>query len=566
MPEQYVAMRDKFKEDGLSDESAKAKAAAIYNSRHKDHPVTNKPDYNAEPMNNLKENIAKEQEALVPKKTFGEKMGVALSTDFASNHYQGPSGKFAPNPKNALKTPAEGELDIGKMPKGGSYLSQISEAELNARAGKLDSSKVYTHKALTQHLKLHPNSSQHAIEKLEKLGFITKHINGFKRSEKSSKADFSALDQVKANIAKEQAALMGAKEETFLAYDYDSNPDYGTDVTPTSLESVNTVTKFGADEAKNTPEPMNNIDIGVNNNKDSIHGKMGIGDKSADLVGDPKVGVPQIPTLKNFESEGKNKEDSILKVTKNGVSADPNSTLSGIIPQKSEKYDKKDEKSDKNVTEKHTGEKKSGIIGEEESDKKYGDKDGPTTLLDQTKDLAEIAQRQVIVATEALRGGSVTNEQRSRVEAAKLKLKEALEALEKLENSEGFAAAEAPKAENSDDATKNLSALTNFEATQINLERANPELLPDIYSALYIIGKTNPKLTPKAIKVDYLENNAVANVTNDEIVLNYRYANNPKLTNALLQREFQGKSLKTVLTDYGNSQLLKINQNVDHPT
>ena len=40
MPAQYIAMRDKFKSKGLSDKQAKAKAARIYNSKHKKNPVT----------------------------------------------------------------------------------------------------------------------------------------------------------------------------------------------------------------------------------------------------------------------------------------------------------------------------------------------------------------------------------------------------------------------------------------------------------------------------------------------------------------------------------------------
>lgn len=35
MPKQYEAMRDKFKSQGMSDKAAKAKAAKIYNSKHK---------------------------------------------------------------------------------------------------------------------------------------------------------------------------------------------------------------------------------------------------------------------------------------------------------------------------------------------------------------------------------------------------------------------------------------------------------------------------------------------------------------------------------------------------
>lgn len=40
MPKQYEAMRDKFMKEGLSKDAAQSKAAAIYNSTHKAHPVT----------------------------------------------------------------------------------------------------------------------------------------------------------------------------------------------------------------------------------------------------------------------------------------------------------------------------------------------------------------------------------------------------------------------------------------------------------------------------------------------------------------------------------------------
>jgi hypothetical protein len=42
MPKAYVAMKEKFKKEGKSDQAAKAKAAAIYNSTHKKNPVTRK--------------------------------------------------------------------------------------------------------------------------------------------------------------------------------------------------------------------------------------------------------------------------------------------------------------------------------------------------------------------------------------------------------------------------------------------------------------------------------------------------------------------------------------------
>lgn len=42
MPKAYESMRDKFKSEGMSDQAAKSKAAAIYNSTHKNAPVTGK--------------------------------------------------------------------------------------------------------------------------------------------------------------------------------------------------------------------------------------------------------------------------------------------------------------------------------------------------------------------------------------------------------------------------------------------------------------------------------------------------------------------------------------------
>lgn len=39
MPAQYIAMRNAFKKKGMNDKAAKAKAAAIYNAKHKDSPV-----------------------------------------------------------------------------------------------------------------------------------------------------------------------------------------------------------------------------------------------------------------------------------------------------------------------------------------------------------------------------------------------------------------------------------------------------------------------------------------------------------------------------------------------
>ena len=42
MPAGYEKMRDQFIGEGMSSKNAKAKAARIWNSKHKDNPVTNK--------------------------------------------------------------------------------------------------------------------------------------------------------------------------------------------------------------------------------------------------------------------------------------------------------------------------------------------------------------------------------------------------------------------------------------------------------------------------------------------------------------------------------------------
>jgi len=42
MPKGYEKMRDAFKRKGMSDKAAKAKAARIWNSKHKKNPVTRK--------------------------------------------------------------------------------------------------------------------------------------------------------------------------------------------------------------------------------------------------------------------------------------------------------------------------------------------------------------------------------------------------------------------------------------------------------------------------------------------------------------------------------------------
>ena len=40
MPDQYVAIRDKFIREGLATKEAKMRAAKIYNSKHPNNPVT----------------------------------------------------------------------------------------------------------------------------------------------------------------------------------------------------------------------------------------------------------------------------------------------------------------------------------------------------------------------------------------------------------------------------------------------------------------------------------------------------------------------------------------------
>ena len=42
MPKGYEKMRDAFKREGMSDKAAKSKAARIWNSKHKNNPVTRK--------------------------------------------------------------------------------------------------------------------------------------------------------------------------------------------------------------------------------------------------------------------------------------------------------------------------------------------------------------------------------------------------------------------------------------------------------------------------------------------------------------------------------------------
>lgn len=40
MPKQYEAIRDKFKAEGMSEDEAQSRAAAIYNSRHPNRPMS----------------------------------------------------------------------------------------------------------------------------------------------------------------------------------------------------------------------------------------------------------------------------------------------------------------------------------------------------------------------------------------------------------------------------------------------------------------------------------------------------------------------------------------------
>jgi|KBSSwiStaDraftv2_1062776.scaffolds.fasta_scaffold14219_12 hypothetical protein len=44
MPAQYEAIRDKAMSEGMSKDKAQSKAAAIYNSKHPNNPVTGKHD------------------------------------------------------------------------------------------------------------------------------------------------------------------------------------------------------------------------------------------------------------------------------------------------------------------------------------------------------------------------------------------------------------------------------------------------------------------------------------------------------------------------------------------
>ena len=44
MPKQYEAIRDKLAKKGMDYDEAQSHAAAIYNSKHKEHPVTGKSD------------------------------------------------------------------------------------------------------------------------------------------------------------------------------------------------------------------------------------------------------------------------------------------------------------------------------------------------------------------------------------------------------------------------------------------------------------------------------------------------------------------------------------------
>lgn len=42
MPKGYERMRDRFMQDGMSEKAAQAKAARIWNAKHKGNPVTRK--------------------------------------------------------------------------------------------------------------------------------------------------------------------------------------------------------------------------------------------------------------------------------------------------------------------------------------------------------------------------------------------------------------------------------------------------------------------------------------------------------------------------------------------
>ena len=44
MPAQYERMRDQFESQGMSEDAAQAKSAAIYNATHKSAPVTGKSE------------------------------------------------------------------------------------------------------------------------------------------------------------------------------------------------------------------------------------------------------------------------------------------------------------------------------------------------------------------------------------------------------------------------------------------------------------------------------------------------------------------------------------------
>lgn len=44
MPKAYLEMKRKFMKEGMSEEAAESKAAAIYNSKHKENPVTRDSD------------------------------------------------------------------------------------------------------------------------------------------------------------------------------------------------------------------------------------------------------------------------------------------------------------------------------------------------------------------------------------------------------------------------------------------------------------------------------------------------------------------------------------------
>ncbi len=643
MPEEYLAIRDKFHKEGKSMPEAKEIAAKIYNSKHPDNPVTNhsyKKDYSEDVLH-------ASGPVSIPLKNQDLYSGMV---GFASNHFQGPGGKFAPNPKNSIKTPAEGPVEIGELPKTGSYMSQISEAELMARAGKLDSNRVYTHKALTQHLRLHPNSSQHAIEKLEKKGFILKHINGFKKAERNlgGKGEYGVNGS---NIIPEETFL----QQTYTAYPMDSDP-YGADTvtyseedgghwvtigaknghggSPVHIDKAGEIDKGNAKLVGKEPEEIkkenvnkpssNNINflqqLGIlaNPSKKDLHnlweqGKQditrsciipmtqeelskeelirGIVDLSTntiyagngyrsthyslskaihDTIGDTETekkvrfsitGDKQVKVL-DFSKNKKNEDDALslvdnilvgnsrqkenkdihsgligekpkneLKIQPKEISSEKLNTSESENNKNINKNDKKEDKNKENKSENPTSGEKSGIMDE-------------SKLLNRAKEAVELASRQLEIAQESANKPRPSKDALGRLTAAKEKKAKADEELQKLTSSE--------KKPESIETFKNLD---NLRSTKFLLDKANSELLPEIHKAVSEIAKNHPEFAPETVKVDVLPNDKVANINKNGLTINYRYVNNPKLTAALLKREFQGQSLSTLLEKYADKKL-----------